>query len=408
MGPVLRRRISFMSDGLRSYAVTEAMSKGRAFAEPPHPYRSDFERDRDRIIHSSAFRRLEGKTQVFSPGLDDYYRSRLTHTIEVAQIGRTIAKVLGLNESLTEAICLAHDLGHPPFGHVGEEVLDELMADHGGFEHNAQTLRIVTLLEHPYPAFMGLNLMYETRLGLFRKTQDRERRAENARLKTGGERQKVSPSSIIGPLSSDFGEVNCTLEGQVADVADRIAYDCHDLEDGLRARLIAGSQMQHIQIYVEAAERAGVDRIQDWTIRRTRTAKAVTERLVSDCIDASRSNIAESGIETAYDACRKEDDLIGLSATSEALLADLESFLVSNLYHHDILMETAVKVRSWLAGLFERLSREPDLMPGYFQGFVPEYGLPRAVCDYIAGMTDRFCLKMLARIDPAHHQQYGL
>ncbi len=158
-----------MSDGLSPYAVTEAVSKGRVFPEPPHAYRSDFERDRDRIIHSSAFRRLEGKTQVFSPGVNDYYRSRLTHSIEVAQIGRTIAKVLGLNESLTEAICLAHDLGHPPFGHTGEEVLNDLMADCGGFEHNAQTLRIVTLLEHPYPGFMGLNLMYETRLGLARK-----------------------------------------------------------------------------------------------------------------------------------------------------------------------------------------------------------------------------------------------
>ena len=158
-----------MSDGLSPYAVTEAVSQGRVFPEPPHAYRSDFERDRDRIIHSSAFRRLEGKTQVFSPGVNDYYRSRLTHSIEVAQIGRTIAKVLGLNESLTEAICLAHDLGHPPFGHTGEEVLNDLMADCGGFEHNAQTLRIVTLLEHPYPGFMGLNLMYETRLGLARK-----------------------------------------------------------------------------------------------------------------------------------------------------------------------------------------------------------------------------------------------
>ena len=156
-----------MTDGLHSYAVTEAVSRGRAFPEPPHPYRSDFERDRDRIILTARpFDAFEGKTQVFSPGLDDYYRSRLTHSIEVAQIGRTLARVLGLNEGLTEAICLAHDLGHPPFGHTGEETLDELMADHGGFEHNAQTLRIVTLLEHPYPAFMGLNLMYETRLGL--------------------------------------------------------------------------------------------------------------------------------------------------------------------------------------------------------------------------------------------------
>src|SRR4030042_1642898 len=157
-----------MSEKLAAYAVTERLSRGRAFREKLHPYRSDFERDRDRIIHCSAFRRLEGKTQVFTPGLDDYYRTRLTHSIEVAQIGRTIAKGLRLNESLTEAICLAHDLGHSPFGHAGEKVLDELMIGSGGFEHNRQTLRIVDMLEHPYPDFMGLNLMYETRLGLAR------------------------------------------------------------------------------------------------------------------------------------------------------------------------------------------------------------------------------------------------
>jgi dGTPase len=351
------------------------------YPEPPHPYRSDFERDRDRIIHSSAFRRLEGKTQVFSPGLDDYYRSRLTHTIEVAQIGRTIAKVLGLNESLTEAICLGHDLGHPPFGHTGEAVLDELMADYGGFEHNAQTLRIVTLLEHPYPAFMGLNLMYETRLGLAKHRIQYEM-----------------------PADHSLEEVNCTLEGQVADVADRIAYDCHDLEDGLRSRLIAGSQMQHLELYVEAAEQVGADRIQDWTIRRTRTAKAITDKLVSDCLNTSRRNIAEADIRTAYDACHREENLVALSPRNDALLADLETFLVANLYHHEILMETAANVKSGLTELFARLCRAPDLMPGYFQSFIPEYGLPRAVCDYIAGMTDRFCLKTLERIHPAARQ----
>jgi dGTPase len=198
-----------MSEGLRSYAVTEEVSLGRRFAEEAHPYRSAFERDRDRVIHCSAFRRLEGKTQVFTPGLDDTYRTRLTHSIEVAQIGRTIAKVLGLNESLTEAICLAHDLGHAPFGHAGEAALNALMAEHGGFEHNAQSLRIVDLLEHPYPQFMGLNLMYETRLGL-----------------------AIHRSRYDQPQNYGFAEANCTLEGQVADLADRIAYNCHDLDDG--------------------------------------------------------------------------------------------------------------------------------------------------------------------------------
>ncbi len=387
-----------MSDELKPYAVTEAVSKGRAYPEPPHPYRSDFERDRDRIIHSSAFRRLEGKTQVFSPGLDDYYRSRLTHSIEVAQIGRTIAKVLGLNESLTEAICLAHDLGHPPFGHTGEKTLNELMADHGGFEHNAQTLRIVTLLEHPYPAFMGLNLTYETRLGLARKCVEAVRR--RASLASISDRGFRIAESSCGAGPQFEGEVNCTLEGQVADVADRIAYNCHDLEDGLRARLIEGNQMRHVQIYAEATHKVGVERIPDWTIRRTRTAKTITDRLVSDCIDNSRRQIAEAGIRTAYDACNRAEDLISLSPQSDRDLAQLEQFLHANLYHHERLVAAAQRTRGWLTELFGQLCRDPHRMPSYFRDFIPEYGLQRAVCDYIAGMTDRYCLKLLGVIEP--------
>jgi len=363
-----------MSDALRSYAATEAASQGRKFPEPPHPYRSDFERDRDRIIHCSAFRRLEGKTQVFTPGLDDYYRTRLTHSIEVAQIGRTIARALGLNESLTEAICLAHDLGHAPFGHAGEAVLNDLMADHGGFEHNAQTLRIVESLEHPYPAFMGLNLMYETRLGLARHT-----------------------SPYDEPENDTFEEANGTLEGQIADVADRVAYNCHDLEDGMKARLIESDQMRHIGIFAEAAERAGADRIEDWTIRRTRTAKAIIDRLVSDCIDASAKNIERAGIRTARQACERKENLIGLPKESDGALTELETFLYENFYRHPRLIETAAKVRSWLTELFERLCAHPESMPTYFRNFIPQHGLQRAVCDYIAGMTDRYCLKRLDR-----------
>jgi len=415
-----------MSDGLRPYAVTEAVSKGRAFPEPPHPYRSDFERDRDRIIHSSAFRRLEGKTQVFSPGLDDYYRSRLTHSIEVAQIGRTIAKVLGLNESLTEAICLAHDLGHPPFGHTGEKVLDELMAGYGGFEHNAQTLRIVTLLEHPYPAFMGLNLMYETRLASAHKCVEAlARRGGRASIadcglriadsmggsvkaeglgdgstgSVGSHRQAALDAATPAIVNPQFGEeINCTLEGQAADVADRIAYNCHDLEDGLRARLIEGNQMRHVQIYVEATRKVGVERIPDWTIRRTRTAKTITDRLVSDCIDHSRRQIAEAGIQTAYEACNRAEDLVSLSPESDRLLAELERFLHANFYHHEKLLAAAQRTRGWLTELFEQLCRDPHRMPSYFRDFIPEHGLHRVVCDYIAGMTDRYCLKLLGVI----------
>jgi dGTPase len=357
---------------LVDYAVTEKESHGRQFAEKPHPYRSDFERDRDRIIHCSAFRRLEGKTQVFTPGLDDYYRTRLTHSIEVAQIGRIIAKELRLNESLTEAICLAHDLGHPPFGHAGEQVLDELMESFGGFEHNRQTLRIVDLLEHPYPTFNGLNLMYETRLGL---------------AKHKGPYDK--------PHDETFAELNCSLEGQVADVADRIAYNCHDLEDAMRARLIGPEQLRNIEIFTEVQNRIEAKAIKDHTIRRTRTAKAIIDKLVGDCIDASKKALQAANAKTLKDIYNKNENLIVLSRRSEIELKELEKFLFENFYKHETLMQTAEKVKTWLQRLFENLCRNPELMPGYFQQFIEQQGLQRTVCDYIAGMTDRFCLKIL-------------
>ncbi|OHB80065.1 MAG: hypothetical protein A2Z25_06480, partial [Planctomycetes bacterium RBG_16_55_9] len=350
-------------------------SRGRVVPEERHAYRSDFERDRDRIIHCSAFRRLEGKTQVFTPGLDDYYRTRLTHSIEVAQIGRTMAKGLGLNESLTEAICLAHDLGHSPFGHAGEKVLDDLMSEFGGFEHNQQTLRIVDLLEHPYPGFMGLNLMYETRLALARHRGPYDQ-----------------------PQSGPFTERNCSLEGQIANVADRVAYNCHDLEDGMKARLISREALQSVKIFAETERRINAEAIDDRTIRRTRTAKAIIDKLVSDCLETSQSNLAKANIETIEDIYAMSEDLITLSAESDTQLAGLERFLMQNFYMHESLLETAEKVREWLGRLFERLCQDPKLMPGYFQRFIPQQGLQRAVCDYIAGMTDRFCLKMLEEI----------
>jgi dGTPase len=360
---------------MSGYTVTEKTSRGRRYPEKPHPYRSDFERDRDRIIHCSAFRRLEGKSQVFTPGLDDYYRTRLTHSIEVAQIGRTIAKELGLNESLTEAICLAHDLGHSPFGHAGEKVLDELTADSGGFEHNRQSLRIVDLLEHPYPDFMGLNLMYETRLGLARHQSPYDK----ARDET-------------------FGEKNCSLEGQIADIADRIAYNCHDLEDGMRARLISTGQLKNVEIFAEAQSRINARAIEDYTIRRTRTAKAIIDKLVGDCLEASKKTLAQANPKTLDEIYAADTNLITLSSESEAELAELEKFLLHEFYQHESLLETAEKVKGWLRRLFEKLCNEPELMPGYFQSFIPQQGLKRAVCDYIAGMTDRFAYKMLEKI----------
>ncbi len=364
-----------VSNGLSYLVVTEKTSRGRAVPEEQHAYRSDFERDRDRIIHCSAFRRLEGKAQVFTPGLDDYYRTRLTHSIEVAQIGRTIAKGLGLNESLTEAICLAHDLGHSPFGHAGEKVLNDLMSEFGGFEHNRQTLRIVDLLEHPYPDFMGLNLMYETRFGLARHR---------------------SPYDQV--QGGFFIEPNCSLEGQVANVADRIAYNCHDLEDGMRAGMISRDMLKSVRIFADAEDRINALTIDDRTIRRTRTAKAIMNKLVGDCLDASQTNLVEADINAVEDIYAMRESMIALSAGSDSELAELERFLMQNLYLHPSLVETTGKVKGWLQRLFERLCQDPKLMPGYFQRFIPPHGLQRAVCDYIAGMTDRFCLKMLDEI----------
>jgi len=361
-----------MTDSLAPYAVGPHSTRNRRFAEKPHPYRSDFERDRDRIMHAAAFRRLEGKTQVFMPGLDDHYRTRLTHSIEVAQIGRTIARCLRLNETLAEAVCLGHDLGHSPFGHTGEGVLNTLMAAHGGFEHNAQTLRIVDLLEHPYPDFEGLNLMYETRLGFAKHHSPHDH--------AGGEA---------------FADLNCTLEGQIADVADRIAYNCHDLEDGLRSRLIEQTSIADIGLVARAQKLINADKIDDYVVMRTRTSKAMLDYLVSDCLEASRDRIASARPASVDDVCGRAEKLIVLSADAEKQIAELERFLLDDLYHSPALLESNRNVQTWLATLFERLCNRIELMPRYFQKMTFTHGLERTVCDYIAGMTDRYCLSML-------------
>ena len=365
-----------MVQELKSYAVTDGLSRGRKFAEAAHPYRSDFERDRDRVIHSVAFRRLEGKTQVFTPGVNDSYRNRLTHSIEVAQIGRTIARALGLNETLAEAICLAHDLGHSPFGHAGESELNSIMRDFGGFEHNRQSLRIVEFLEHPYPEFMGLNLMYETRLGIAKHE-----------------------STYDSPKDDIFTEANCSLEGQIAGVADRIAYNCHDLEDGLLAGIIKVDQLKHLEIFNQARENINADRIEDSLIRNTRTAKAIIDILVSDCIETSRGKIKKSAVETVEDVLTRGENLIAISSANDERLKQLENFLFNNFYLHEKIRRTADKVKVWLNDLFAMISDRPTVMPRYFQNLAEKEGPERIVCDYIAGMTDRFCLKMLEKID---------
>ncbi len=364
-----------MSDALACYAVSQSQSRRRRFDEKPHAYRSAFERDRDRIMHSSAFRRLEGKTQVFTPGVNDNYRTRLTHSIEVAQIGRTIARVLGLNENLTEAVCLAHDLGHSPFGHTGEQVLNELTASVGGFEHNQQTLRIVDLLERPYPDYPGLNLMYETRLGIARHH-----------------------SPYDSPSGDGFGEVNCSLEGQIADIADRIAYNCHDLEDGMRAGFINEDQLKDVKLFVDAQARIGAKDIDDKAVRQLRTSKSIIDMLVSDCLQASCEAIGQAKLKSLSDVYESSDKLIVLSGAANNDLEGLEGFLFENMYMHKLLKTINKDVTEWLKRVFGKFCGEPGLMPLYYRQLVPENGLERTVCDYIAGMTDWYCLSKLKEI----------
>ena len=361
-----------MTSTLAQYAVTESTSRGRQHAEPPHPYRGGFERDRDRIIHCAAFRRLEGKTQVFTTGLNDQYRTRLTHSIEVAQIGRTIARVLDLNEPLTEAICLAHDLGHAPFGHNGEGVLNGLMKDHGGFEHNRQSLRIVDQIECPYPDFTGLNLMFETRLGLMKHS-----------------------SPYDHPDADSGWPAHPSLEGQIADIADRIAYNCHDLEDGLRSRLLDESQLEGLTLYSQACEKANMGTISDYVIRRTRLTKTMLDILTGDVIETSRANLAAANIQTLDEVLNSPQALVDISKDADAALHQLETFLMQNMYLNPALAETTEKTRHWLSTLFDHLCDHPDKMPHYYHHMIAAEGLQRTVCDYIAGMTDRYCLKMV-------------
>ena len=358
-----------MSSSSAPYAVSEKNSSGRGYPEPPAPYRSAFERDRDRIIHCSAFRRLEGKTQVFATGINDHYRTRLTHSIEVAQIGRTIARVLKLNEALAEAVCLAHDLGHSPFGHTGEAILNELAASAGGFDHNRQSLRIVEFLEHPYPDFPGLNLMGETRTAI-------------AKHRTPYD----TPGTLAEPVC---------LEGQIADVADRIAYNCHDLEDGLRSRLLDENPLKELLLFKNACEKVNAEKIEDPFIRQTRVCKAILDTLVRDAIETSGLNIKNNRIRSLKDVYDCPEALIDLRASAQKSLALLEQFLMDNFYLHPSLKSVAVKVRGWLKRLFKRLTDRPSLMPRYYQNLIGDYGIERAVCDYISGMTDRYCLNLL-------------
>lgn len=346
-------------------------SAGRLHPEPPHPYRTAYQRDRARIIHSRAFRRLANKTQVFLSGTGDHLRTRLTHSIEVASIGRTIATALGANEDLVECIALAHDLGHPPFGHSGEARLNRLMREHGGFEHNLQSLRIVERLDLKYPDFPGLNLSYEVREGLHKKTKPLHRPAFDQEPA----RSFPSPS----------------LEAQIANLADEITYYSHDLDDGLDYRLIRPGQLDQLEIWKICQERVQTQFPQLHTERYLAYAiRSLTDFEVADVIAETQRRLAESAVSSA-DAVREwPRPLAGYSTAVARANQELRQFLFENLYHHPAVAKPNERGCSMIEALFEAYVRDPSLLGDYPAGHSEHRSIHRLVCDYLSGMTDGF------------------
>ncbi len=367
-----------MSD-LAPFAARSAQTQGRRHPEPPAAPRSEFQRDRDRIVHSTAFRRLEYKTQVFINHEGDLFRTRLTHSLEVAQIGRTLARMLDLDEDLTETLALAHDLGHTPFGHVGQDVLNACMKEHGGFEHNLQSLRVVDELEQKYAEFEGLNLTFEAREGILKHCS-----AKNAE-KLGDVGQRF----LAGRQPS--------LEAQITNLADEIAYNNHDVDDGLRSGLITVEQLEQVEIFARhlATVRTLYPDLNDRRLIHE-TVRRMINTLVVDMLEQTRANIAAHRPESLEDV-RRCPPLAAFSAEVLAQHRELKRFLFQNLYRHYKVVRMSEKAQRLLRELFVAFSSEPRLMPPEHHARADQNPY-RAVCDYIAGMTDRYAIREHRRI----------
>lgn len=368
-----------MTSELADYAVREAGSRGRVQAEPSSFPRGEFQRDRDRIVHSTAFRRLEYKTQVFVNHEGDLFRTRLTHSIEVAQISRGIARALRLNEDLAEAIALAHDLGHTPFGHAGQDALNDCMKAYGGFEHNLQSLRTVDVLEEHYAEFDGLNLMWETREGILKHCSP-------------------SHAATLGDLGQRFLErTQPSLEAQLANLADEIAYNNHDIDDGLRSGLLSLEQLDSVEIFhaqrriVEAAYPGlGGRRLIHETIRR------MINQMVLDLVRQTEANIQSQGIRSLDDV-RSGGRLVAFSRPLQPQLQALKKFLREHLYWHYQVLRMAEKAKRIVRALFDAFMENPRLLPPQYFARCND-DKPRAIADYIAGMTDRYAVREHRRI----------
>ena len=357
---------------LAPYAQRSGASRGRAYPEAEHPYRTAFQRDRDRVLHTTAFRRLEYKTQVFVNYEGDHYRTRLTHTLEVSQIARTIARTLMLNQDLVEAIAMAHDLGHTPFGHAGEVVLHTLMAARGGFNHNTHGLRIVEKLEDRYPGFPGLNLTWEVREGIVKHATEYD----------------TPEASAYEP------GLRATLEAQVINVADEIAYNTHDLDDGLRSGLIDERQLSGLTLWNEALEALAIDDLLLTPVDRSCVVRYLVNIEVSDVIEASAARLQEANPGSVDAVRRLPHDLIGFSEELRAKNRELKDLLYQCLYRHWRVMRVSEKSKRVLTSLFEAYLESPAQLPEEVQARIGvEDELERVICDYMAGMTDRFALE---------------
>jgi len=362
---------------LASYAMDVRRSRGRRYPEPQHPYRNDYARDRDRIIHSRAFRRLEAKTQVFTTRYSDHFRNRLTHTLEVAQIARTVAGALALNTDLAEALALVHDIGHPPFGHAGEKKLDALMREHGErFEHNLQALRIVEEFEQRYLNFRGLNLTFEVREGVVKHSRD-------------------YPPAEFPELSEYLLELKPPLEAQLIDLVDEIAYNTADLDDAFEAHLLNFDQLR-VEVSIFDTAYSEVDRAYPHgrdMLKFNEALKHVLDLLATDLIENTKRNIEASGIEDVEDVRRQANRLAGFSREMAGQNASLKRFLLARVYSLPAIAEERDRSAAALGELFRFYLEHPDRMPAQYAEAARQEQLHRVICDYIAGMTDHFMLR---------------
>jgi len=371
--------------GLAPYAASDANSRGRRYPEPAPAYRGEFQRDRDRIIHCAAFRRLEYKTQVFLNHEGDLFRTRLTHSIEVAQIARSVARALRLNEDLTEAIALAHDLGHTPFGHAGQEALNDCMRDFGGFEHNLQSLRVVEVLEERYAEFPGLNLTFETREGILKHCS-------------------IAKARELGELGRRFLEKGQPgLEAQLVNLADEIAYNHHDIDDGVRSELITVEQLREVELFAHSYDEVRA-RYPDLNPRRAvyETLRRMINRVVTDLIETSRARLADAGVTSIEDVRRQPAPLIGYSDAMRELTLELKRFLRRHLYAHPRVRKVTDEAVQVIRELFALFMEDPARLPPQYrakaQGADDIGARARVIADYIAGMTDRYAYREHQRL----------